>query len=93
MKPLVCPQDFLENDVCALHFVGWRKSGMPAVFEARAQFKLLTYIRIACSACPNDQPSCSCPPVHTLGLQAWMVVMIAHTAAVAQHGSKGYRSR
>ena len=34
MKPLVCPQDFLENDVCALHFVGWRKSGMPAVFEA-----------------------------------------------------------
>ncbi len=33
MKPLVCPQDFLENDVCALHFVGWRKSGMPAVFE------------------------------------------------------------
>jgi hypothetical protein len=33
MKPLLCPQDFLENDVCALHFVGWRKSGMPAVYE------------------------------------------------------------
>ena len=33
MKPLVCPQDFLENDVCALHFVGWRKSGMPAVYK------------------------------------------------------------
>ena len=33
MKPLVCPQDFLDADVCALHFVGWRKSGMPAVYE------------------------------------------------------------
>jgi hypothetical protein len=33
MKPLLCPQDFLENEVCALHFVGWRKSGMPAVYE------------------------------------------------------------
>ena len=33
MKPLICPQDFLENDVCAMHFVGWRKSGMPAVYE------------------------------------------------------------
>ena len=33
MKPLVCPQDFLDKDVCALHFVGWRKSGMPAVYE------------------------------------------------------------
>ena len=35
MKPLLCPQDFLDADVCALHFVGWRKTGMPAVYEVR----------------------------------------------------------
>ena len=52
MKPLVCPQDFLENDVCALHFVGWRKSGMPAVFE-------VSFGHPGCTVCMPFAQSCS----------------------------------
>ena len=56
MKPLVCPQDFLDADVCALHFVGWRKSGMPAVFEVifgiwMCHPHTLSSVRLWCAMC------------------------------------------
>ena len=54
MKPLVCPQDFLDNDVCALHFVGWRKSGMPAVFEVRPQCAIMTTHEAVHQACHSQ---------------------------------------
>ena len=53
MKPLVCPQDFLDSDVCALHFVGWRKSGMPAVYEVSATCRVLHELGCA-TACPRE---------------------------------------